>query len=90
VAYRLAGQYEEAMVQAKKAVEWEPTFLLAHIALTASCSLTGRENQASEAAKGILKINPNFSVDQLAMTLPYKDQSQVKLTIDALRKAGLK
>lgn len=90
VAYRLAGQYEEAMVQAKKAVEWEPTFLLAHIALTASSSLTGRENEAREAAKGILKINPSFSVDQLAITLPYKDQSQVKLTIDALRKAGLK
>ena len=89
-AYRLAGQYEEAVAQAKKAVEREPTLLMAHIALTAACSLAGREEEARIAAAGVLKINPNFSLEQFGMGLPFKDQNQVSLGMDALRKAGLK
>ena len=89
-AYRMAGQYEEAVAQAKKAVEREPTLLLAHVALTTSCSLAGREEEARVAAAGVLKINPNFSVEQFVMGLPYKDQTKASLAINTLRKAGLK
>ena len=89
-AYRMAGQYEEAVTQAKKAVEREPTLLLAHVALTTSCSLAGREEEARVAAAGVLKINPNFSVEQFVMGLPYKDQTKASLAINTLRKAGLK
>lgn len=89
-AYRMAGQYEEAVAQAKKAVEREPTLLLAHVALTTSCSLAGHEEEAHKAAAGVLKINPNFSVEQFVMGLPYKDQAKASMAINTLRKAGLK
>ena len=38
----------------------------------------------------ILRINPNFSLDALEKSLPFKDQSMIDSYIGALRKAGLK
>jgi hypothetical protein len=50
----------------------------------------GREKEARAAASEVLKINPKFSVDSFAKTLPYKDQSVTDRVVVALRKAGLK
>jgi hypothetical protein len=39
----------------------------------------------------VLKIDPKFSVDQMAKRgLPYKEQWQIDKIVDAWRKAGLK
>jgi adenylate cyclase len=91
-AYRLAGRYEEAFKQAQKAVDRTPQNLLAHLALTATCNLTGREAEARAAAETVLKINPNFSAERFRndLYLLFKDKSQIDLTINALHKAGLK
>jgi adenylate cyclase len=92
-AYRFAGQYEEAFKQAQKAAEQDlPRNLTAQLALTATCNLTGREAEARAAAKEVLKISPNFSVEQFGngLNLLFKDKSQIDITINALRKAGLK
>jgi len=90
LAYRLAGQYDEAVEQAKKAVEREPKNGLAHLALASGCIFAGREGEARAAAAEVLKINPNFSLEQYAKVLPFKDRYQVDCAIDGLRKAGLK
>jgi adenylate cyclase len=91
-AYRLAGRYEEAFKQAQKAVDRTPQNLLAHLALTATCNLAGREAEARAAAETVLKINPNFSAERFRndLYLLFKDTDQVDVTINALRKAGLK
>jgi hypothetical protein len=52
--------------------------------------MMGREKEARAEAAEVLRINPNFSVDYFAKTLPYKDQKVTNNLIDALRKAGLK
>jgi len=90
LAYRLAGQYNEAVEEAKKAVEREPKNGLAHLALVSGCIFSGREQEARAAAAEVLKINPNFSIEQYAKMLPFKDRYQVDFAIDGLRKAGLK
>ncbi len=90
LAYRLAGQYDEAVEQAKKAVEREPKNGLAHLALVSGCIFSGREEEARAAAAEVLRINPNFSIEQYAKTLPFRDRYQVDCAIDGLRKAGLK
>jgi len=90
LAYRLAGQYDEAVEQAKKAVEREPKNGLAHLALVSGCIFSGREEEARAAAAEVLKINPDFSLEEYAKALPFKDQYQVDCAIDGLRKAGLK
>jgi adenylate cyclase len=90
LAYRLAGQYDEAVEQAKKAVEREPKNGLAHLALVSGCIFSGREEEARAAAAEVLKINPDFSLEEYAKALPFKDRYQVDCAIDGLRKAGLK
>jgi tetratricopeptide (TPR) repeat protein len=90
LAYRLAGQYDQAVEQAKKAVEREPKNGLAHLALVSGCIFSGREEEAHAAAAEVLKINPDFSLEEYAKALPFKDRYQVDCAIDGLRKAGLK
>ncbi len=90
VAYHMAGRFDEAVKQAKKAAERDPKNQFAYLALASACILAGREEEARAAAGEVLKINPTFSVEQFGRTRPYRDRSQVHRTIDALRKAGLK
>jgi adenylate cyclase len=89
-AYRVAGRHEEAIAAAKQAVQRGPQSIFSHIALAASCSTAGRDLEAQAAAAEVLKINPKFSLEQFAKTLPDRDRVQVDRYIDALRKAGLK
>jgi len=87
---RMTGRFEEAVSAYKKAIQRSPDNFLAHLNLTATYSLMGREKEATIEAAEVLRINPKFSVDDYARTLPLKDNPKLNLFIDALRKAGLK
>ncbi|MBN2031984.1 MAG: adenylate/guanylate cyclase domain-containing protein, partial [Deltaproteobacteria bacterium] len=89
-AYRFTGQHEEAFKQAQKAVKRNPQNLFSQLALTATCILSGREAEARAAAKEVLKLSPNFSLERVQNDNVFKDKFQIDLTVDALRKAGLK
>ncbi len=90
-AYRMVGRFDEAVEQAKKAVERESKNQFTYLGLASACFLAGRETEARAAAAEVLKINPKFSLDRYTKKgLPYRDTSQIHRTIDALRKAGLK
>jgi adenylate cyclase len=89
IAFRDSGQYEKAIVQAKKAVEQEPNDLVANVVLTSALSLAGHTEEARAAAKEILRLNPKFSVARWQKRSPHKDRAVVKRYCDALRKAGL-
>ncbi len=89
-ALRNLGRYEDAIAQAKKAIEKETNDLIAWIFLTSSYNLAGREKDARAAAKEILRINPQFSVASIKKTSPNQDRAPVKRFCDALlRIAGL-
>ena len=92
--YLLLGRYEEAFEQAQKAMERnrQSDFgqFVAQLLLTATCNLTGREAEARAAARKFLDVYPNFSVERWRNNLAFKDNDQIDLTINALRKAGLK
>jgi tetratricopeptide (TPR) repeat protein len=89
IAFRDSGRYDEAIVQAQKATKQEPKDLIAWILLTSSLSLAGRNQEAREAAKEVLRIRPKFSVALFEKRSPQKDPAVVKRYCDALRKAGL-
>jgi len=91
-AYRVGGQYEKAIETSKKAVQLEPNSQLAYLYLTAACASAGQEVEARAAAAEVLRINPQFSIEQHAMGLiqAIKNQTQADGFIDALHKAGLK
>ena len=89
-AYSAARQYEESIEAFKKSIKREPNNFFAYVGLAATYSLMGREKEAHEAALEVLKIDPEFSLKNLAKTLPSKNQDGLKRYIEALRKAGLK
>ena len=89
-ALRITGRFEEAVSAYKKAVQRSPNNIYGHIGLAGTYSLMGLENEARAEAAEILRINPKFTLDFLAKTLPYKDQSVIDHYIEALLKAGLK
>jgi tetratricopeptide (TPR) repeat protein len=86
----MLGQYDEAVVELKKALQREPDFLMAHIYLAECYSSMGRDSEAAAAAKEVLRVNPKFVIDSYAKTLPYKETADVEREVAALRKAGLK
>jgi len=89
-AYRLTGQYKEAIETAKEALKHVPNNQLAYLQLVTAYNMAGQEQEARAAAIEVLKINPKFSLEQYAKTLYFKNQADKGRTIEALRKAGLK
>jgi adenylate cyclase len=89
-ALRNTGRLEEAVSAYKKSVQIAPDNFTAHLGLTATYSLMGREREARAEAAEVLRINPKFSLDYYARALPFKDQSVGDRIVGALRKAGLK
>ena len=84
------GQYEEALAAYRKAIHLRPTSVPYYIVLTATYSLLDREEEARAAAAELLRLDPEFSVDRIAKTLPFKDKAYTERYVSALRKAGLK
>lgn len=88
-AYRVLDRYEEAIETLTKAIDLEPRFLMAHLALAVAYVLGGKEREACAEAEEVLRIEPRFSLERYAKILPYKDQSERDRIVAALRKAGL-
>jgi adenylate cyclase len=89
-SYRQKGQYEEALTAYKKALQCAPNAGATHLSLTALYVLLDRREEAGAAAKKVLELYPNFSVERASKAWPYKNEADLKLYVDALHKAGLK
>jgi len=89
-AYRMKGQYEEAIAVYKRVLDRNPDDMIAHAGLAATYSLSGRMEDAHAEAAEVLRLNPKSSLDHLAKTVPFKNQADLEGYIDALRKAGLR
>jgi tetratricopeptide (TPR) repeat protein len=87
--YRQNGLYNEALAEFKKALQRSPENIHNHMSLAAIYALLDRHEEAEAAANKVLEINPKFSVKRSSKTWPYKNQNDIKLFADALRKAGL-
>ncbi|NIM97716.1 MAG: tetratricopeptide repeat protein [candidate division Zixibacteria bacterium] len=87
--YGQKGEYEEALAEFKKALQLAPGNWGSQLGITVMYSLLGREEEARAAAKKVLEMNPNFSLDFVERS-PYKNQDYTKQLVYALRKAGLK
>jgi TolB-like protein/Flp pilus assembly protein TadD len=89
-AFRNLGRYEEAIEAYKKALQRSPTNLFAHIGLAVTYVSLGHAEEAHNEAAEVGRIDPKFSLEQFAKTIPFKNKADTELYIDALRKAGLK
>jgi adenylate cyclase len=89
LAYRNNGQYEKAIKCAEKGLSGNPDMILLYLTLAASYTCLNRTEDAHKAAKEVLRIDPNFSLEYYAKTIPYKYQETVDRYIKVLRHAGL-
>jgi TolB-like protein/Tfp pilus assembly protein PilF len=88
--YRFVGQYGEAAAQYQRALRVASNNILARLGLTATYSLMGRDAEARAEAEEVLRINPKFSLEAYARTVPHKNRAQLDRYLEALRQAGLK
>jgi adenylate cyclase len=89
-AYQLLGRYEQSIAAYKKSLHRNRDNLLGHMRLAATYSLVGREEEARAEVAEVMRIDPKFSLENLAKKVPYKNKADTERFVDALRKAGLK
>ena len=90
-AYRVAGQYEEAIAVGKQALAITPTYIPAHVTLAVCYVELGREEEARAEAAEVLRLNPNYSLEESWRPIqPFKDPAVLERFFSAARKAGLK
>jgi adenylate cyclase len=80
------GRFDEAIVAGKKAQRQNPSHLPAYRCLASAFAHLGRDAEAREAAAHVLELDPGFTISGW---IARGGQSNAKLLIEGLRKAGL-
>ena len=86
--YLQKGQYEEALIEYKKALQRSPNSYLNYLGLATVYVFLDRQEEAEAAAKKVIELNPKFSISSVSTALPYKNPTELKRVLDAMRKAG--
>jgi adenylate cyclase len=89
-AYQETGRVEEALAAYKRAVNLNPDFPASHLQLADLYSDLDQEEEARAEAAEILRISPNFSVEDFRQNNAYADRARFERFVANLRKAGLK
>ena len=79
------SRFEEAIAAGKKALRQNPSYAGAYRCLAAAFAYLGRDAEAREAAARLLEFDPAFTLSAFIA----RGQSNAKLLIEGLRKAGL-
>jgi TolB-like protein/class 3 adenylate cyclase/tetratricopeptide (TPR) repeat protein len=88
VAYQL-GRYPEAVGLLKRRILRNPDTDMSRWLLAASYGQMGLIEEAHEAWRELLRVNPDYSIEHRRKVLPYKHPEDFEKIIDGLRKAGL-
>ncbi len=88
-SHLLLGQYDQAVTRFNRMVDHAPTFLPAYTHLAFAYVETDRIADARDAINKVLKISPQFTVNEAAKRLPYRIEKVRDRFLDGLRKAGL-
>jgi adenylate cyclase len=79
-------RFDEAIAMGKKALRQNPSYPAAYRNLASAFAHLGRDAEAREAAARVLEVDPSFTI---SAWIARGGQSNAKLTIEGLRKAGL-
>ena len=86
MAFIELGRFDEAIVAGKKALRQNPFFSPAPRCLASAFAHLGRDAEAREAVARLLEADPAFTISEWTAR---GGQSNSKLLIEGLRKAGL-
>ena len=87
-AYQL-GRYDEAVSLLKRRILRNPETDASRVLLAATLGQLGRIDEAREAWREALIINPAYSLEHRRNVLPYKNPADYERIVEGLRKAGL-
>jgi len=89
LAYRNAGEYEKALKVYESIIKENSESIIGYLGIAASYSLLGHYEEANNAIKEALRIEPTYSIDRCVAVSPFKNKADLDVLVEANRKAGL-
>jgi TolB-like protein/Tfp pilus assembly protein PilF len=89
MAYRMAGRLEEAVNCYRESLKRETGYLAAYVNLTSALGELGWLDEAGEAARDVLRKEPEFSIKAYTSGLSYRNPEDIERIAEGLRAAGL-
>ncbi|HXW24431.1 MAG TPA: hypothetical protein VEK73_06785, partial [Xanthobacteraceae bacterium] len=89
IAYMFKGDYERAVIIGRRAVKALPEFVNGYKPLIASLGHLGRRDEAKPYVDRLLRLEPNFTVENFGQVYPIKKASDRKRYMEGLRLAGV-
>ena len=83
------GRYAEAVSLLKRRILRNPETDASRALLAASLGQMGLVEEAREAWRELMRVNPDYSIEQRREVLPYKNPDDFERVVEGLRKAGL-
>ena len=88
-AYYFVGQYEDAVITLRDAIERNASLLSSHVLFTAALSHLERNDEAAWAAAQVRALSRNFAAENVSDMVPIKDPVKLRTLVDDLKRAGL-
>jgi adenylate cyclase len=88
-AYRNAGQLELAVATLENTVKRFPAFISGRVALTSCYVLMGKEQEAKQEAREILRRDPAYTIARYTTPNLYRNRETMEKWAESLRKAGI-
>jgi TolB-like protein len=89
-AYYGCGRHEEAIVAAKEVSKRDRDNLDALLVIAGANAALGQTEDAYGATREVLRVKPEFSLEEFAKTQPYQNPQTLEKVLAMLEKAGLK
>jgi TolB-like protein/Flp pilus assembly protein TadD len=87
-AHYMAGRFDQAVTEIRRALEERPDIMSGHRMLVASLAQSGRVEEAEDALKTLRRLQPGISIEWIKQWVPYTDRTMPRF-LDGMRKAGL-
>lgn len=87
--YFQLGRYGQAIDLLTRHLDSKPNTIISHVLLAASYGYLGGRQKAGAEWQEALRINPDYSLEQVRHVLPYGDPADFEKIVDGLRKADL-
>ena len=88
-AYRNAGQLELAAKTLQDTVKRFPAFISGRVALTSCYVLMGRDDEAKQEAREILRRDPAYTIARYTTPNLYRNEATMEKWAESLRTAGI-
>jgi len=88
-AYRNAGQLKLAVATLENTVKRFPAFISGRVALTSCYVLMGKEQEAKQEAREILRRDPAYTISRYTTPNLYRNKETMEKWAESLRKAGI-